>query len=241
MESSTHPTPDVPDKLSFIADKFIGGAPEVILRVTHDFAKQEDFLLDRQTGVDPLIVCQHQDLSVDLSLPFPNSSDLVVTSGQFIFSFTQVLLQFSNFRKTALSVDVSLLLDSGQITLAPPDEPVEGTGLESGALTDFAFPIPLVPFTRLLVIVVFELIGATSACALAYILPPLCFVNLTKRRTWETWASYVCICFGGCGKLGNSRLRFAREGSSKARYRLSLGFAERAHSRFWKACCIRSR
>jgi len=34
--------------------------------------------------------------------------------------------------------------------------------------------------------IVFELVGATSACALAYILPPLCFVKLTKRRTWET-------------------------------------------------------
>ena len=44
--------------------------------------------------------------------------------------------------------------------------------------------------------VVFELVGATSACALAYILPPLCFVNLTKRRTWEVWAAYACITFG---------------------------------------------
>lgn len=44
--------------------------------------------------------------------------------------------------------------------------------------------------------IVFELVGATSACALAYILPPLCFVKLTKRRTWETWAAYVCITFG---------------------------------------------
>lgn len=34
--------------------------------------------------------------------------------------------------------------------------------------------------------IVFELVGATSACALAYILPPLCFIKLTKRRTWET-------------------------------------------------------
>ncbi|KAF2864115.1 hypothetical protein K470DRAFT_209307 [Piedraia hortae CBS 480.64] len=45
--------------------------------------------------------------------------------------------------------------------------------------------------------VVFELVGATSACALAYILPPLCFVKLTKRRTWETWAAYGSISFGG--------------------------------------------
>lgn len=44
--------------------------------------------------------------------------------------------------------------------------------------------------------VVFELVGATSACALAYILPPLCFINLTKRRTWETYAAYACIAFG---------------------------------------------
>jgi len=44
--------------------------------------------------------------------------------------------------------------------------------------------------------VVFELVGATSACALAYILPPLCFINLTKRKTWETYAAYACIAFG---------------------------------------------
>ncbi|TKA83451.1 hypothetical protein B0A55_00538 [Friedmanniomyces simplex] len=44
--------------------------------------------------------------------------------------------------------------------------------------------------------IVFELVGATSACALAYILPPLCFVKLTQRRTWETWAAYACVTFG---------------------------------------------
>ncbi|KAF2220135.1 transmembrane amino acid transporter protein-domain-containing protein [Elsinoe ampelina] len=44
--------------------------------------------------------------------------------------------------------------------------------------------------------VVFELVGATSACALAYILPPMCYVKLTKRRTWETYAAFVCIAFG---------------------------------------------
>lgn len=51
--------------------------------------------------------------------------------------------------------------------------------------------------------VVFELVGATSACALAYILPPLCYVNLTKRRTWETYAAYACITFG-CVVMGIS-------------------------------------
>jgi len=44
--------------------------------------------------------------------------------------------------------------------------------------------------------IVFELIGATSAVSLAYILPPLCYLKLTKRRTWETYAAYVCITFG---------------------------------------------
>ena len=51
--------------------------------------------------------------------------------------------------------------------------------------------------------IVFELVGATSACALAYILPPLCFVKLSKRRTWETWAAYLCITFG-CLVMGIS-------------------------------------
>lgn len=51
--------------------------------------------------------------------------------------------------------------------------------------------------------IVFELVGATSACALAYILPPLCYVKLAKRRTWETYAAYVCIVFG-CFVMGVS-------------------------------------
>ena len=54
--------------------------------------------------------------------------------------------------------------------------------------------------------IVFELVGATSACALAYILPPLCFVKLTKRRTWETYAAYVCIAFG-CIVMGISLMQ----------------------------------
>ncbi|GIZ43304.1 hypothetical protein CKM354_000653600 [Cercospora kikuchii] len=54
--------------------------------------------------------------------------------------------------------------------------------------------------------VVFELVGATSACALAYILPPLCFVKLTKRKTWEVYAAYVCIAFG-CIVMGISLIQ----------------------------------
>ncbi|KAI9756341.1 MAG: hypothetical protein M1815_003763 [Lichina confinis] len=69
---------------------------------------------------------------------------------------------------------------------------------------------------------VFELIGATSACALAYILPPLCYLKLSSssssssrsrnsssdRRSWLSWKNWfswkagerlvavLCVCFG---------------------------------------------
>lgn len=43
--------------------------------------------------------------------------------------------------------------------------------------------------------VVLELIGATSACALAYILPPLCYMKLTKR-TWRTYIAGAIVFFG---------------------------------------------
>ena len=42
---------------------------------------------------------------------------------------------------------------------------------------------------------VFELIGATSACALAYILPPLCYIKLSSR-SWRTIPAVVCVAFG---------------------------------------------
>lgn len=42
---------------------------------------------------------------------------------------------------------------------------------------------------------VFEIIGATSACALAYILPPLCYIKLsTTKSRWIPAVS--CIVFG---------------------------------------------
>ena len=43
--------------------------------------------------------------------------------------------------------------------------------------------------------IVFELVGATSACALAYILPPLCYIKLSKR-SWRTYVAAVCAVFG---------------------------------------------
>lgn len=42
---------------------------------------------------------------------------------------------------------------------------------------------------------VFELVGATSACALAFILPPLCYVKLTTR-SWRTYAALGVAAFG---------------------------------------------
>ncbi|CCU78231.1 amino acid transporter [Blumeria hordei DH14] len=43
--------------------------------------------------------------------------------------------------------------------------------------------------------IVFELIGATSACMLAYILPPLCYIKLSTR-SWKTIPAIVCVVFG---------------------------------------------
>lgn len=42
---------------------------------------------------------------------------------------------------------------------------------------------------------VFELIGATSACALAYILPPMCYLKLASR-SWRTVPAVACVLFG---------------------------------------------
>jgi len=43
---------------------------------------------------------------------------------------------------------------------------------------------------------VFELIGATSACALAYILPPLCYIKLSTK-SWKWIPAGICAAFGG--------------------------------------------
>ena len=43
---------------------------------------------------------------------------------------------------------------------------------------------------------VFELIGATSACALAYILPPLCYMKLSSRSWRIMVPSILCVVFG---------------------------------------------
>ncbi|KAK0704950.1 transmembrane amino acid transporter [Lasiosphaeris hirsuta] len=52
---------------------------------------------------------------------------------------------------------------------------------------------------------VFELVGATSAAAMAYILPPLCYIKLTKR-SWKTYLAW-CIVVFGCAVMGISMLQ----------------------------------
>lgn len=42
---------------------------------------------------------------------------------------------------------------------------------------------------------VFELIGATSACALAYILPPLCYLKMASK-SWKTIPAMCTVVFG---------------------------------------------
>lgn len=42
---------------------------------------------------------------------------------------------------------------------------------------------------------VFEVVGATSACAMAYILPPLCYIKLTTR-SWKTYLAMATVAFG---------------------------------------------
>ncbi|KAL5120192.1 hypothetical protein ACEQ8H_002018 [Pleosporales sp. CAS-2024a] len=43
--------------------------------------------------------------------------------------------------------------------------------------------------------IVFELFGATSACALAFILPPLCYIKLSKKSL-QTYLAMVVVAFG---------------------------------------------
>lgn len=42
---------------------------------------------------------------------------------------------------------------------------------------------------------VFELVGATSASAMAYILPPLCYIKLSSR-SWKTYVAVAVVVFG---------------------------------------------
>lgn len=75
-----------------------------------------------------------------------------------------------------------------------PDEPfslrrhlVLSTGLVAGATALSLLTCDLG--------IVFELVGATSAVAMAYILPPLCYMKLTTR-SWRTYVACAVVAFG---------------------------------------------
>lgn len=42
---------------------------------------------------------------------------------------------------------------------------------------------------------VFELVGATSAVAMAYVMPPMCYIKLTTK-SWRTYVAYGVVVFG---------------------------------------------
>jgi sodium-coupled neutral amino acid transporter 11 len=44
---------------------------------------------------------------------------------------------------------------------------------------------------------ILELVGALSACTMAYILPPLCFLKLSNKPLRGRIPSYLCVAFGG--------------------------------------------
>lgn len=45
--------------------------------------------------------------------------------------------------------------------------------------------------------VILEIVGATTACVMAYILPPMCFIKLTGNKSLRNLlSSYMCVAFG---------------------------------------------
>lgn len=84
---------------------------------------------------------------------------------------------------------------SVMITYFYPDEPFKPR-------RHFLFTTSLVVTSMLIALVtcdlgsVFELIGATSAAALAYIFPPLCYIKLSGAGRREKIPAYLCVGFG---------------------------------------------
>ncbi len=45
--------------------------------------------------------------------------------------------------------------------------------------------------------IILELVGSSTACLMAYILPPLCYIKQVKnKKKWERIPSFACIGFG---------------------------------------------
>jgi solute carrier family 38 (sodium-coupled neutral amino acid transporter), member 11 len=73
--------------------------------------------------------------------------------------------------------------------------------------------------------VVFELVGATSACALAYILPPLCYIKLSTRN-WRFIPAVMCIVFGSAVLVTSSVLAVRKMIQSKSFCEISSAAAK---------------
>lgn len=44
--------------------------------------------------------------------------------------------------------------------------------------------------------VILELVGSTSASVMAFVLPPWCYLRLTKNGRWQRIGCWACIAFG---------------------------------------------
>ncbi|KGO40097.1 Amino acid transporter, transmembrane [Penicillium expansum] len=115
---------------------------------------------------------------------FP-SDNIVVNIARFCFGLNML---------TTLPLE-AFVCRSVMITYYFPDEP-------HNTVRHVIFTTALVVTSMVLSLItcdlgsVFELIGATSAAALAYIFPPLCYIKLSSATRREKIPAYLCICFG---------------------------------------------
>ncbi|KAJ5502196.1 hypothetical protein N7463_005070 [Penicillium fimorum] len=115
---------------------------------------------------------------------FP-SDNIVVNIARFCFGLNML---------TTLPLE-AFVCRSVMITYYFPDEP-------HNPVRHVIFTTALVVTAMVLSLItcdlgsVFELIGATSASALAYIFPPLCYIKLSSATRREKIPAYLCICFG---------------------------------------------
>ncbi|KAJ5963539.1 uncharacterized protein N7479_003415 [Penicillium vulpinum] len=115
---------------------------------------------------------------------FP-SDNIVVNIARFCFGLNML---------TTLPLE-AFVCRSVMITYYFPDEP-------HNPVRHIVFTTALVVTAMILSLItcdlgsVFELIGATSAAALAYIFPPLCYIKLSSASRREKIPEYLCICFG---------------------------------------------
>lgn len=98
------------------------------------------------------------------------------------------------------AVDVQAV-DGVASTAADPLAHAEGGGETStlvhvGLTTVFVWGATIIATQVCDLGAVFEIIGATSASILAYILPPLCYLKLSKKQDWRRKAAWAVVAFG---------------------------------------------